>query len=302
MITPSPIRIGTRKSALSIVQTRQVIAAMEISADYELVPIVSSGDKIAGPLHEHGGKSLFTKELDTILLRGEIDFAVHSMKDVETPLPEGLEVAAVPLRLDPRDVLITNPDVQLENHEAKITIGTSSLRRARQLTLRYPNISIMSCRGNIQTRLQKYVNGDFDGIVLALAGLLRMGIFNKNSIDRVNANVQILDTNFCVPAPGQGALAVVKRCGDARFDSILQKINHADSFLAIQIERTITDSLNLSCHDAVGVYAQVEGSTFSVRAILFSSQGLIKKKINGLLKGHDKIIQGFIEEIKQAIS
>ncbi len=301
MITPSPIRIGTRKSALAIVQTRQVLTAMGINANCELVPMVSSGDKIAGPLHECGGKSLFTKELDAILLRGEIDLAVHSMKDVETPLPEGLELAAVPLRLDPKDVLITNPNVQLENHEANITIGTSSLRRARQLTLHYPNVSIMPCRGNIQTRLQKYINGDFDGIILALAGLMRMGIFNKNSIDGVSANVQVLDANFCVPAPGQGALAVVKRCGDTRFDSILQKVNHPDSFLAIQIERTITDSLNLSCHDAVGVYAQIEGSTFSVSAILFSSQGLIEKKVNGLLKGHDKIVQGFIEEIKQAM-
>lgn len=301
MIATSPIRIGTRKSALAIVQTRQVIATMGIGTNYELVPIVSSGDKVAGPLHACGGKSLFTKELDIALLQGEIDFAVHSMKDVETPLPEGLEIAAVPLRLDPRDVLITNPNVHLENHETNITIGTSSLRRAHQLKFHHPNISIVPCRGNIQTRLQKYTNGDFDGIILALAGLMRMGLFNKNRIDRVMADVQVLETNSYIPAPGQGALAVVKRCGDTRFDAMLQRINHSDSFLAIQIERTISDSLNLSCHDAVGVFAQIEGGTFSVSVILFNEEGHIKKKADGLLKNRDKIIQAFIEEIKQLI-
>ena len=176
---PRTIRIGTRKSALAMAQAKQVADAMNINGNYELVPIVSSGDKIDGPLRDHGGKSLFTKELDLALLQGDIDLAIHSMKDVETPLANGLEIAAVPLRADARDVLITNPNAQLDNLQNTITIGTSSLRRERQLTLHYPNFSILPCRGNIQTRLQKYANGEFDGIILALAGLVRMFVYSS---------------------------------------------------------------------------------------------------------------------------
>jgi hydroxymethylbilane synthase len=299
VITTSPLRIGTRKSALAIVQARQVIAAMDMGINYELLPIISSGDRIEGPLHSCGGKSLFTKELDTALLQGEVDLVVHSMKDVETPLPEGLELAAVPLRLDPRDVLITNPNIEIENSDTPITIGTSSLRRGHQLRFRHPHISILPCRGNIQNRLQKYANGEFDGIILAVAGLMRMGLFNENRIDSIMADVQILDANSYVPAPGQGALAIVKRKDDVRFDTVLQKVNCPNSFLAVQIERMITDALNLSCHDAVGVHALIEGALFSVHIILFTPQGQIEKKANGLLKNRDKIIPAFIEEIQQ---
>lgn len=298
MITPRPIRIGTRKSALAIVQARQAAAAMNLGTNYELVSIVSSGDKIAGSLQAHGGKSLFTKELDSALLKGEIDLAVHSMKDVETPLPEGLGIAAIPLRMDVRDVLIINPEISLEAAK-KLTIGTSSLRRAHQLMFHYPNISAVPCRGNIQTRLQKYTNGDFDGIILALAGLQRMGIFHKNSIDGINANIKILDPYSFVPAPGQGALAIVKRTSDTCFDECLKKANHQNSFLAVQIERKITEALNLSCHDAVGVYAQIEEALLSVYVQLFEKQGLIEKKVQGRLKDHENIVKNLISELSQ---
>lgn len=302
MITHSPIRIGTRKSALAIAQARQVVEAMGIKDSYELIPIVSSGDKIAGPLHEQGGKSLFTKELDLALLKDEVDLVVHSMKDIETPLQEGLEIAAIPPRLDSRDVLILNPDIDLKNTRAPITIGTSSLRREHQLKFHYPNISVAPCRGNIQTRLQKYADGDFDGIILALAGLTRMGIFNKNSIDEVDAQVEILDVHSFVPAPGQAALAVVRRVGDKRFEALVQKINHPNSFFAVQIERNITEALNLSCHDPVGIYAFIEGAMFSIYAQLFKEQRLIEKKVQGMLKDQDRVVQNFIDEILRLVS
>lgn len=297
MITHSPIRIGTRKSALAIAQARQVAEAMDIKDSHELVAMVSSGDKIAGPLHEQGGKSLFTKELDAALQKGEIDLVVHSMKDVETPLPEGLEIAAIPPRLDPRDVLILKSSIDLKNTSETITIGTSSLRREHQLKFHYPNISIKPCRGNIQTRLQKYANGDFDGIILALAGLTRMGIFNKNSIDGIDAQVEFLDVHSFVPAPGQAALAVVRRIGDKRLDTLLQKINHSTSFLAIQMERRVTEALNLSCHDPVGVYAFIEEALFSIHVQLFKDQRLIEKKAQGLLKDQNRIIKSLVAEI-----
>ena len=295
---PRAIRIGTRKSALAMAQAKQVADAMNINGNYELVPIVSSGDKIDGPLRDYGGKSLFTKELDLALIQGDIDLAIHSMKDVETPLADGLEIAAVPLRADPRDVLIINPNVQLDNLQNTITIGTSSLRRERQLTLHYPNFSILPCRGNIQTRLQKYANGEFDGIILALAGLMRMGLYSNGSINGVTANVQVLDAGLYIPAPGQGALAIMKRSNDHRFDQTLQEINHPDSLLAIQIERQIIDALNLTCNDPVGVYVRIEGKIFSVNFMLFDNEQTIKKKISGLLNQRSKLIREFIEEVK----
>lgn len=297
MVETSPIRIGTRKSALAMVQAQQVIAALAVAC--EIIPIISSGDKVAGPLRDHGGKSLFTKELDLALLQGEIDLAVHSMKDVETPLPEALEIAAVPDREDPREVLITNPCLKQENFETGMTIGTSSLRRAHQLTLHYPNITIMPCRGNIQTRLQKYSNRDFDGIILALAGLKRMEIFNNGIIEGIQANVQVLDINKYIPAPGQGALVVVKRTNDHRFNDILKIVNHPDSLLAIQIERAVVDALNLTCHDPVGVYSKVSGNEFFVNFILFTAHGFVEQMIQGPLENQQQLIQDFVERVSK---
>ncbi len=292
---PRAIRIGTRKSALAMAQAKQVADAMNINGNYELVPIVSSGDKIDGPLRNHGGKSLFTKELDLALLQGDIDLAIHSMKDVETPLADGIEIAAVPHREDPRDVLITNPNVQLDNLQKTITIGTSSLRRERQLTLHHPNFSILPCRGNIQTRLQKYTNGEFDGIILALAGLMRMGLYSNGSINGVTANVQVLDAGLYIPAPGQGALAIMKRCDDQRFDQALQEINHPDSLLAIQVERQIIDALNLTCNDPVGVYVLITGNEISINCVLFNDQGPMEKAVHGRLAERDTLVHGVVE-------
>lgn len=293
MVATSAIRVGTRQSALAMAQAQQVVTALGITC--EIIPIISSGDKISGSLRDHGGKSLFTKELDLALLKGEIDLAVHSMKDVETPLPEGLEIGAVPYREDPSDVLIINSN--LKNFDKNVKIGTSSLRRARQLTLHHSNITIAPCRGNIQTRLQKYANGEFDGIVLAMAGLKRMGLLNNGSIDGIQADVQVLDINDYIPAPGQGALVVTKRCNDHRFDEVLKAINHSNSLQAIQIERTVVDALNLTCHDPAGVYAQIKGNEFFVNLILFNAQGFVKEQAHGPLSAVDKLLQDLIGRI-----
>lgn len=293
MVTTSPIRVGTRQSALAMAQAQQVTAALGVVC--EIVPIISSGDKILGSLRDHGGKSLFTKELDLALLKGEIDLAVHSMKDVETPLPEGLEIGAVSCREDPRDVLITNS--RLKHFEKGIRIGTSSLRRAHQLALHHPNITIAPCRGNIQTRLQKYANGEFDGIVLAVAGLKRMGLFNNGSIEGIQANVQMLDVNDYIPAPGQGALVVTKRSNDHRFDEILKGINHPDSLQAIQIERMVVNALNLTCHDPVGIYAQIKENEFFVNIILFNAEGFVTEQVRGTLDAVERVLQKLISRI-----
>ena len=294
MVATSPISIGTRKSALALIQAEQVAHALGVP--YQIVPIISSGDQIPGPLRDHGGKCLFTKEIDLALLSGEIDLAVHSMKDVETPLPDGLEIAAVPSREDPRDVLIYHCNLSFD---AITKVGTSSLRRARQLTLHYPNIIILPCRGNIQTRLQKFTQGQYDGLVLAAAGLKRLGMLEDGSIKGIEAQVQLLDVDNFVPAPGQGALVVLKRKGDARFDAALEIINHEESFFAIKIERAVVDALNLTCHDPVGVYATVTGATFTLSLQLFSQGSeLIQKSLKGNLENIDYLLKSFIDEVR----
>lgn len=268
MKSTSPVRIGSRQSALAMAQTQQVLNAINFNLEYQIVPIVSSGDKIAGNLRDHGGKSLFTKELDFSLLNGEIDLAVHSMKDVETPLLDGLEIAAVPFREDPRDVLIYQPNLDLANLPMGSTIGTSSLRRGCQQSYYLKNIEIVPCRGNIQTRLQKFSEG-MSGIVLAVAGLKRMGLFNSGLISGIKAETMVLDPLKYVPAAGQGALVVLKRVGDNRFAEALAKVNHQPSRFCVEVERQVVDGLNVTCHDPIGVYANIVGEDIHVHVMLF---------------------------------
>jgi hydroxymethylbilane synthase len=288
MKSTSLVRIGSRNSALAMAQTQQVINAVNFNLEYQIVPIVSSGDKIAGNLRDHGGKSLFTKELDFALLNGEIDLAVHSMKDVETPLLDGLEIAAVPFREDPRDVLLYKPNLDLANLPLGTTIGTSSLRRGCQLSYYLENIEIAPCRGNIQTRLQKFSEG-MSGIVLAVAGLKRMGLFNNGLITGIKAETMVLDTLKYVPAAGQGALVVIKRVGDNRFDDYLSKINHQPSRFCIEVERQVVEGLNVTCHDPIGVYANIVGEDIHVHVMLFRqpvavylAQPIIMKMVSNL--------------------
>lgn len=296
MVTTSPIRIGTRNSSLALAQAQQIADAL--GSAYEIVPIVSSGDKIPGPLRDHGGKFLFTKEIDTALITSEIDLAVHSMKDVETPLVLGLEIGAITMREDPRDALIYNTD----RHKNAITkVGTSSLRRARQLGLQNPNMTIVPCRGNIQTRLKKLANKEFDGLVLAIAGLKRLGIWRETFIEEIDAKIRVLDINDYIPAPGQGALVVLKREDDHRFDDVLGLINHQESLIAIQIERMIVDALNLTCHDPIGVYACVDEQSFSVNLILFDhGPSPIEKNLTGNLENRDYLVKKLIDDVKKA--
>lgn len=285
-------------------QTQQVISCINFNAETKIIPIVSSGDKIAGSLRDHGGKSLFTKELDQALLNGEIDLAVHSMKDVETPLPEGLVIAAVPMREDPRDVLIYQPGLKLGNLPLKTTIGTSSLRRTYQLNYYLKNIEIVPCRGNIQTRLQKYSDGEMSGIILAVAGLKRMGLFGKGKIHGINAQTQILDPTKYVPAAGQGALVIIKRSDDHRFDAALAKLNHPPSRKAVEIERQVVEALNVTCHDPIGVYAIIEDE-MQLQVMLFEknnppgSAPIFMETSATLLNAHLNI-QLLLENIKKA--
>lgn len=302
MKSTSLVRIGSRQSALAMAQTQQVINGTHFNSKCQIIPIVSSGDKIPGLLRDHGGKSLFTKELDFSLLNHEIDLAVHSMKDVETPVPDGLEIAAVPFREDPRDVLIYRPNLDLDNLPPGTTIGTSSLRRSCQLSYYLKNIEIIPCRGNIQTRLQKF-SEEMSGIVLAMAGLKRMGLFNNGLITGIKAKTLILDSIKYVPAAGQGALVVVKRVGDYRFDDALATVNHQPSRFCIEIERQVVDGLNVTCHDPIGVYANIVGEDIHVHVMLFRqpvelhfAEPIIMKMVSNL-PGLQLNLEKFIKNI-----
>ena len=216
------LKLGTRGSALALWQanwTKRELEKRWPVLSVELVPIKTAGDKILDvPLAKIGGKGLFTKEIDEALLDGRIDLAVHSMKDVPFQLPEGIDFAAVPEREDPRDAFISNGP-KLEELPEDARIGTSSLRRQVQLRHRFPALNLVTLRGNVDTRLRKLTAGEFDGIILAIAGLKRLGY---------EAHItQTLEDDIMVPAVGQGALGIICRSRDdatRRFLEVLRGI------------------------------------------------------------------------------
>src|SRR5262245_9880657 len=228
----SHLKLGTRGSALALWQATWVKGELERrwpELEIELVTIKTTGDKILSvPLAEVGGKGLFTKEIDEALLDGRIDLAVHSMKDVPFQLPHGIEFGAIPEREDPRDAFISNGR-RLEDLAPGSRVGTSSLRRQGQLRNRFPRITPQTLRGNVDTRLKKLAAGEFDGMVLALAGLRRLG--SENLV------TQVLDESIMLPAAGQGALGIVCRTDDQATLSGLAPLDHHPTRLVVEAER-----------------------------------------------------------------
>jgi hydroxymethylbilane synthase len=253
------IIVGTRQSALALTQTGQVIEQLKrICADnglaYEFAvrKIVTRGDRIVDvTLSKVGGKGLFVKEIEQAMLDGEIDIAVHSMKDMPSELPEGLVIGAVPLREDPRDVLISRDHVKFEDLPRGAKIGTSSLRRSSQLRAARPDLMIEWIRGNIDTRIRKLEEEGFDAIVLAAAGLKRMGWEARIS--------DILPPEVCIPAVGQGALAIECRRDDADVRALLSLCNDEPTELAVTAERAFLRRLNGGCQIPIGGFAEIAG-------------------------------------------
>ncbi len=237
------LRIGTRGSALALAQAQTVNAALA----GEVVPIKTSGDR-AGAI---GDKSRFVKEIEDALLAGEIDVAVHSAKDVPGDLPAGLAIAAVPRAEDPRDALIGVETLAALPKGA--TVGTSSLRRRSQLLAIRSDLEVTELRGNVDTRLGKLTSGDYDAIVLALAGLRRLG--------REEEAAGLLDAHDFVPAPGQGMLALQIRASDERAAAAVAPLDHEPSHLRLDCERAIVGRLDASCHTPVGASSEfIDGS------------------------------------------
>lgn len=249
-----PITIGTRGSALALWQANWVKSELEREYPGIVVTlrvIKTKGDKILDvPLAKVGGKGLFVKEIEDALLAGEIDLAVHSMKDVPTELPEGLQVAINPPREDPRDAFFSNSGKKLSEMAKGAVIGTSSLRRIAQILHAFPHLETRDLRGNVDTRLKKLERGEYDGIILAYAGVKRLGWSNKVT--------ELIDPETSLPAIAQGALGIETRCDDDFTNQRLAFFQDATTALAVRAERSLLKTLEGGCQVPIAGHATVD--------------------------------------------
>jgi hydroxymethylbilane synthase len=256
--------IGSRGSALALWQARHIEAKLqELGAETRLEIIKTTGDKIQDvPLSQVGGKGLFTKEIEEALLAGTIDLAVHSLKDMPTEIPSGLTLAAIPEREEPRDALV---GATLADLKEGSRIGTSSLRRSAQLHALGRGLVIENLRGNVDTRLRKLDEGKYDAIVLASAGLRRLGWQ-----DRIR---ELIPEDVMCPAVGQGALAIETREDSGTAWNIVRKLDHAESRRTVEAERALLAVLGGGCQVPIGAFAQIENGSLRLRAIVASPDG-----------------------------
>lgn len=266
---PREIRIATRKSALALWQAEYVKSALEQAHPglrVSLVPMVSRGDKLLdAPLAKIGGKGLFVKELETALLENEADIAVHSMKDVPMDFPEGLGLFCICEREDPRDAFVSNRFDSLDALPAGSIVGTSSLRRQAQLLARRPDLCIHFLRGNVNTRLAKLDAGEYDAIILAAAGLIRLGFE-----DRIRSSISVDDS---LPAGGQGAVGIECRTADAEVHALLAPLHHRDTAVRVNAERALNKRLNGGCQVPIACYAVLEGDQLWLRGLVGQPDG-----------------------------
>lgn len=266
---PREIRIATRKSALALWQAEYVKSALEQAHPglrVSLVPMVSRGDKLLdAPLAKIGGKGLFVKELETALLENEADIAVHSMKDVPMDFPEGLGLFCICEREDPRDAFVSNRFDSLDALPAGSIVGTSSLRRQAQLLARRPDLRIHFLRGNVNTRLVKLDAGEYDAIILAAAGLIRLGFE-----DRIRSSISVDDS---LPAGGQGAVGIECRTADAEVHALLAPLHHRDTAVRVNAERALNKRLNGGCQVPIACYAVLEGDQLWLRGLVGQPDG-----------------------------
>jgi len=264
------LKLGTRSSPLALWQANWVKSILEhqwAGLRVELVPIKTTGDKILNvPLADVGGKGLFTKEIDDALLAGRIDVAVHSMKDIPYQLPNGIDFGAIPEREDPHDAFVSNGR-KLGDLPPGAVIGTSSLRRQVQLRHRFPSIRLVPLRGNVDTRLKKVASGEFDGIVLALAGLKRLG--------QESVVTQIIDEGLMLPAVGQGALGIACRSADNAVREKLAPLDHFPTRLAVTAERGLLAVLEGSCKVPIAGHGTLLDGRITLRGLVANLAGTI---------------------------
>lgn len=272
------LRIGTRGSKLALAQTELVaeklrIAHPDLRVETEIITTAGDRDQTSS-LSAGEGVGWFTSALQDALLRGDVDLAVHSYKDLPTRRPDGLAIAAVPMREDPRDALVANRRATLRGLAPGAVVGTSSARRTAQIRAMQPDLEIREIRGNVDTRLAKLDAGEYDAIVLALAGLRRLGLEGRVS--------QVLGFEEMLPAPAQGALAIECRADDAATRALLQPIDDPDLRLVVTAERVFLATLGAGCAFPAAAYAERFGSTLKLNALIAAEDGrIVRSKMAG---------------------
>jgi len=269
MSAPTTLRIATRKSPLAMWQAEHIKArleAMHEGLEVELITFTTKGDKILDtPLAKIGGKGLFVKELEVAMLAGDADIAVHSMKDVPMEFPEGLELGVICERENPHDAFVSNTYKSLDELPQGAVVGTSSLRRQCQVQQLRPDLKIKSLRGNVQTRLGKLDAGEFDAIILAAAGLLRMEMD-----DRI---ASFIPAEQSLPAGGQGALGIEWRANDEAIHNLIKPLAHAETAACVIAERALNKRLQGGCQVPIAAFAELDGEQLSLRGLVGSVDG-----------------------------
>lgn len=263
------VRIATRQSPLALWQAEDVAKRLREAhpgLQVELVTMVTRGDKILdSPLAKIGGKGLFVKELEAGMLEGTADIAVHSMKDVPMEFPEGLKLSSILVREEPTDAFVSNQYDSLEAMPAGSIVGTSSLRRQCQVQARFPELEIKFLRGNVNTRLRKLDDGEYDAIILATAGLVRLGFDERIRLR--------LSPEQSLPAAGQGAVGIECRSNDPRMDALLAPLNDPDTATRITAERAMNTRLNGGCQVPIAGYSVLEGNEIWLRGLVGQPDG-----------------------------
>ena len=279
MESSRPVIVGSRGSPLAMAQTQDVIKQLNgkyPEVQFNIKKITTQGDIITNkPLPKLGGKGLFVKELEVALINDEIDFAVHSFKDLPTELTPGLIVGAITKRVDPRDALVSKNGETLDDLPPGSTVGTSSPRRASQILAYRPDLELVDLRGNLDTRLRKVNTGEVDAAVLAAAGLIRLGLADKIT--------QLISPEICLPAVGQGALAIEVKQDNLEIADMVKVLNHEATNQAICAERACLVHLGGGCNVPIGVYGRVKEGTIILQGIVACPDGnhVVRSGING---------------------
>ncbi len=281
------LKIGTRRSQLAMWQAgyvRNALLHAHAGIDVELVGLTTEGDKTLDvPLSEKGGKGLFLKELEQALLNGRVDIAVHSMKDVTVSLPDGLHIPVICERGDPHDAFVSSRYGELRELPAGAVVGTCSLRRQALLRYRFPELNVVNLRGNVNTRLQRLDDGDFDAIILAAAGLQRLEMTNRIR--------QSIPTGIMLPAVGQGAVGIECREDDINTGRLLQPLDHALSHARVAAERAANAHLGGGCHMPVAAFATIDDEQLQVRGMVGWPDGseVLFAQVQGRLQQAERI-------------
>ena len=281
------LRIATRKSALALWQAEFVKAELErfhSDLTVELVPMSTQGDIILDtPLAKIGGKGLFVKELEQAMLDGRADIAVHSMKDVPVEFPEGLELNTICEREDPRDAFVSNKYKSLDELPQGAVVRTSSLRRQCQVRALRPDLDIRDLRGNVNTRLAKLDNGDYDAIILAAAGLLRLEMPERIA--------DFIEPETSLPANGQGAVGIECRSDDERVKALLAPLEHTETRIRVLAERAMNRRLEGGCQVPIGAYALVNGEQVHIRGLVGAVDGseILRDEVSGSVENAEQL-------------